>query len=245
MRTSTLSASDTNKAASFSELFFSLKKYFSSLHIASFAFENFQRASVRTSSFSRNGMQQFKKKMNKNSLLAIFGVVFVGLILFMIISFFRTDTKSSIAQNSKVTVKKANGSHMLNKSFTFKVKDNNGKDTNIKFLVENAELRDEIIVKGHQATAVSGRTFLIVNLRITNDSNTPVEMQAKDYVRLTTNNSSDKLAPDINNDPVQIQAISTKPTRVGFPINTTDKDLVLQVGEITGRKDEIQLTFTQ
>jgi hypothetical protein len=54
-------------------------------------------------------------------------------------------------------------------------------------------------------------------------------------------NTSELLAPDIHNDPVEVQAISTKPTRVGFPINDTDKKLTLFIGEINGQKDKVEL----
>ena len=54
-------------------------------------------------------------------------------------------------------------------------------------------------------------------------------------------NENELLAPDTHNDPVEIQAISTKFTRVGFIINDSDKDLVLHVGEIQGDKEKIEL----
>jgi hypothetical protein len=107
----------------------------------------------------------------------------------------------------------------------------------------DAELRDEIIVKGKQATAIKGRTFLIVNLKITNDFDKTITINTRDYVRLTVNKNSEKLAPDIHNDPVEIQADSTKYTRVGFPIDDTDKDLTLTVGEINGPKQTIKLNL--
>jgi hypothetical protein len=40
---------------------------------------------------------------------------------------------------------------------------------------------------------------------------------------------------------VEVQAISTKFTRVGFPINENDSDLKLRVGEIEGEKETIPL----
>jgi hypothetical protein len=71
-----------------------------------------------------------------------------------------------------------------------------------------------------------------------------IEINSRDYVRLIVDgNTKEMLAPEIHNDPVEAQAISTKYTRVGFPINTSDKNLVLQVGEINGPKQTIKLEF--
>lgn len=69
-------------------------------------------------------------------------------------------------------------------------------------------------------------------------------MNTRDYVRLIIDgNQEEKLAPDIHNDPVEIQAISTKQTRLGFAIDDNDKSLALQVGEIDGEKEVIELNL--
>ena len=102
---------------------------------------------------------------------------------------------------------------------------------------------DEIIVEGKRATTVKGRTFLIVTLKITNEYTQSIDMDTRDYVRLSVEPNQEWQAPDIHNDPVQVQAISTKYTRLGFPINETDKNLILRVGEINGTKEEIPLTL--
>ena len=80
-------------------------------------------------------------------------------------------------------------------------------------------------------------------MKITNNYDKSVQIPTRDYIRLMVNGSDEKLAPDIHNDPVEIQAISTKYTRVGFPINETDKDLILQVGEIAGKKQTVKLNL--
>lgn len=152
---------------------------------------------------------------------------------------------SGTSQDGKIKVKGAKASYEINKEFSFPLRDGGGEEiSRVKYMVERAELLDEIIVKGQRATAISGRTFLIFTLKITNEFKQPIEIETRDYVRLSVNaNRQEWLAPEIHNDPVEVQAISTKYTRVGFPINETDKDLVLRVGEIDGQKEEIPIQF--
>jgi len=125
------------------------------------------------------------------------------------------------------------------------LRDENGEVvSSFKYLIENAELRDEIIVKGQKATAIKGRDFLILTLKLQNDLDDSIEVSTKDYLRLSVNGNEDEwLAPDIHNDPVEVQAISVKNTRLGFPVNENDTNLVLQVGEINGEKEKVEINF--
>jgi len=151
------------------------------------------------------------------------------------------------SSGQEITIKAAKASQELNKEFSFPLIDEKGEEVGrFKFVVQKAELRDEIIVNGKRATSVAGRTFLIANLKITNEFNQKIEINTRDFVRLAT--ASDKaewLAPDIHNDPVEVQAISTKYTRVGFAINDSDADLALRIGEINGSKEEITLSLNK
>lgn len=112
---------------------------------------------------------------------------------------------------------------------------------NLIYRVESVEKRNQILVQGKLQTAVAGRLFLILNVKLTNNLDQGIEINTKDYVRLKVNGSEELLAPDIHNDPVEVQAISTKYTRIGFPIYDTDKQFVLRMGEIKGDKVEIPL----
>ncbi|OGH39318.1 MAG: hypothetical protein A3B44_02445 [Candidatus Levybacteria bacterium RIFCSPLOWO2_01_FULL_38_21] len=133
----------------------------------------------------------------------------------------------------------------LNKEFKFSLRDEKGKEiSKFTYSVESAELRKEILVKGQKATAIKGRIFLIINLKIVNTLKQGINVNAKDYMRLTVNrNNNELLAPDIHNDPVEVQAISTKYTRVGYAINESNYDYTLHVGEIDGKKETIKLNI--
>lgn len=192
------------------------------------------------SDFVRGG---FKNLFNNKKLIRI--VVVSLLVVFAIFGISKVAGRFIGSPSKKVEVKGATATQEINREFVFPLKSGKGDEVGrVKYLIEKGELRDEIVVKGQRATAISGRVFLIFTLKISNEFNKAIEMNTKDYVRLSVNGNRDEwLAPDIHNDPVEIQAISTKYTRVGFPINEGDHDLILRVGEIDGEKEEIPLVF--
>ena len=173
--------------------------------------------------------------------LAALGAVFI---LFRALSRNSADSTDS---SNRVSIGGAKATTDLNREFTFAINDSKGKKlTDLKMFLENADLRDEIIVQGKRATAIQGRTFLILTIKITNDYTRGLEVNSKDYFRLIVNGKdSDLLAPDIHNDPVVVQPTSTKYTRIGWPIYDSDKSLVLSVGEIEGEKTKVELNLQQ
>ncbi len=194
----------------------------------------------------RTYLRRFRNpKIKKYSIYAVAAVIIIGF-LFLVVKFNPFASKNSQASsNNKTVIQGALATQPLNKEFKFPLKDDqNATVGEIKYTIENAEIRDEIVVQGRKASAVAGRTFLILNLKITNDSNKTISMNTKDYVRLFVNgNESEPLSPSIHNDPVVVDAISVKPTRVGFAINESDKKLQIKVGEIKGEKQTIDLTL--
>ncbi|MCL5970805.1 MAG: hypothetical protein M1450_04890 [Patescibacteria group bacterium] len=155
-----------------------------------------------------------------------------------------TSPSQAKASDSRESLPVENKKQTINKTLSFPIKDAKGNEiTKLRYIIESAATQNEIILKGQKASAVKGRTFLIINVKLVNDSDKQIIANSRDYVRLIIGNQKDLLAPDIHNDPVQIQAISSKFTRVGFPINETDKDLKLQLGEINGKKEMIKLNL--
>lgn len=215
---------------------------FSSIHSS---FDNFSVTERKKNSRGLNSRNWGKLPFKLIGIVAIF--VAVGILLAS--NFFSTKSPATtpsvagIKQDLKVA--EARKQSEINRSFSFPVTD--GKDNQIgslEYQIQNAELRDEILVSGSKAFAPQGRDFLVLNLKITNDFNQSIKINSRDYVRLMKNgNTAEKLAPEIHNDPVEVQAISTKLTRVGFSINETDTNLILQIGEIDGDKQEVPIEF--
>lgn len=192
------------------------------------------------------GAGNISKNVNFNLLVKKLPLLILIIIL-MFISFF-TGTKAN--QNvqkpayESLNAPAIKARQKLNKEFLFSLRDEKGKKiSDFKYIIETADLQDEIIVKGQRARSIKGKTFLILNLKISNSYNKGIVLNSKDYIRLTANNKNEMLASDVHNDPVQVQAISTKLTRLGFPISVFDKNLTLHIGEIDGKKETITLNF--
>lgn len=152
---------------------------------------------------------------------------------------------ASVDETTKMTLKAATASKQLGKEFKISIKDEKGKEIDgVTMRLENVELRDEIIVQGQKANSVAGRSFLVVNIKLVNTLEKAVEINTKDYLRLGIN-ENEWLAPDIHNDPVLVQAISTKPTRVAFPVDAGLTVFTLQLGEISGDKEKVEINFAQ
>lgn len=179
------------------------------------------------------------KKYLPYIVLGVFGVIFLAGLSYGTYHIFK-----NITQGNKISVLGAKANQDLGNEFTFPLYDAEGQEVSrLKFVIEKAELRDEIIVKGQRARSVSGRTFLTLIIKITNDYTLPMELKSKDYVRLSVNDSAEWLAPDVHSDPLEVQSQSTKVTRIGFAINDSDKNLKIRVGEINGEKTEIPLSL--
>lgn len=179
--------------------------------------------------------------MRKISKSVLYGVAAVSIALS---SFFlgRISSTNPVVSAKQEDVLPAKSSMNINRTFDFPITNDSGnKVGEFKYTINNAELRNQIVVKGQKATAIKGRTFLILNLKIDNPTDERVEINARNYIRLSINDSSELYAPDIHNDPIEVQAKSVKETRVGFAINNSYKKLQLQVGEISGNKTSVDL----
>lgn len=195
-------------------------------------------------------MSKFKFNFNKKTIRLIFPIILGLIVVAAIVNVVRSlpDAKSKQETGStKLSVPDALATINLEKKFDFPLKDEKGKTVGtFEYVIQSAQLQNQIIVQGQRATAVSGKVFLILNLKITNNLKQMIQLNTRDYLRLVvTSNDSEQLAPDIHNDPVEVQAISTKYTRVGIALDEVDikKNVQLKVGEIDGEKQNIDLKF--
>lgn len=164
----------------------------------------------------------------------------VAIIFFSLFTFFL----SSQHQPPATVASTFSKVYTLNKAFTFPVTDDKGTVlTTFQYAVVSAQRQNSIILQGQPAEAVAGKTFLIVTIKITNPSQQSMQINSKDFVRFRLDNTKEWLAPEIYNDPLTVQAISTKYTRLGITIPQTAKKVTLQVGTISGDKTSIPVNF--
>jgi hypothetical protein len=199
----------------------------------------------KNTSFSASSGSKFKgsKFLSFNKLFMIGFIALVILGGFFWVRNFTSGFGGNASKSNNAQVAGATKEQDINKPFSFSIKDEKGAEVSkLSFTVENSEVRDQIIIKGRRATAPSDKTFLVINLKIQNDFNKNIQISTRDYIRLLRNNNDKELlAPEVHNDPVDVQATSTKYTRVAFVVNKSDKDLKLRVGELDKEKTVIDL----
>lgn len=187
--------------------------------------------------------------------LFILLLIAVGIIIFFIkqqniyISFEKaispTPTLISLPTETPTPFQNPSKKGELNKKFSFPITDSSGNSVSgVEYTLTEYEIMDEITIKGQTAKAITGRKFLIINIKVDNHLDRAIEINTKDYIRLSVNNSENWLAPDIHSDPVEIQPISTKFTRLGFAINETDTDFALQLGELNTQKEIVSIDLS-
>lgn len=190
---------------------------------------------------SRRNLSFFR---NKKLIIPVGLIIIVISAGFFIKNVILANKGNNVLGDSRISIPVAKSKQDINRNFSFPLKNKKGEEVSrIDYTILDASLLNQIVSQGKNYTTVKGRTILILNIKITNNHNKSIEISSRDYVRLTVNGSTELLAADIHNDPVLIQATSTKYTRLGFPIYETDKNLKLLVGEIGGTKEEVAISF--
>ncbi len=181
--------------------------------------------------------------MKKRKTFLILAAVLVLVFLFMVgrRTYLNRKGNLSAKNNPPARLTQALLIKEINKEFSFGLKDK--EKTKIKYLIESGEILNEIIVRGEPVKALPGRSFLILNLKITNEGRRGIQINSRDFVRLSLAANEEWQAPDIHNDPVEVQAISTKYSRLGFPIKSGEKEFKMRLGEIEGEKTNFDLSF--
>lgn len=195
-------------------------------------------SSAGAASTSRARIGFNKKKFGKLVLaVVIIGVVYAGWRM-------QTQTAAQTNTNSLGETTMATLTTPIEREYLFAVYDKNKKLADpIKYVISDAQLTKQIIIKGQKATAVAGRSFLIINLKLINEFDQSLFLNTRNYIRVQPAGETDKLAPEIHNDTVEVQPLSTKLTRIGLPVDEGIKEFVLYIGELDGEKQEIPITF--
>jgi len=134
----------------------------------------------------------------------------------------------------------------VDRSFDFAALSNQGKPvTNkIKLKIAEVEKTNQVIVQDKTYAAKNNKLFLIVNLELKNDAAIPLNILPGDLIRLTVGSDEEnKYAPDLHNNLVLVSAISTKLDRIGFVIPQEAKNFKIYIGDLEGKKEEVDVNF--
>lgn len=183
------------------------------------------------------------KKRKSIFLVIILGAL--GLLYFPIKNNYLKTSGSQQVADQRPEINKAKATKIINKDYAFILRNDVGNEAGtLRYSIDSAELRDEIVVKGQKALAVKGKNFLILNVKLINKENAEIAVNTRNYIRLSINeNKQEWLAPDMHSDPLKVQPISTKYTRLGFAVDDNVKNFEIQVGEIDKEKNIIDLKF--
>lgn len=191
-----------------------------------------------TQKFSR----LLQNKTKKTKLLKITAAVFALLIL-IVITKGTLASKSQSPNQSQTSPSNNKSQQLINLDNSIDISIGTKEEETISYKLVSAELTDQIILKGQKATAVEGKKFLIINLKLSNTQEKRVKLDTRDYLRLTIEGSEDRLAPSMYNDPVELQPISDQNTRIGFSVPDNATNMKLFLGPISEDKTEIDLNF--
>ncbi len=183
-------------------------------------------------------MNEKQRKLLRRSLLMASFVLLIGILVVIINA--KSSNSSSIAGVS--TTNGSGSSTQISQSYTFNARDNQGRlldKKTIKMTIQSAQLQKQILIQGQPATARTGKTFLIFSIDLENTYTDRAYLPVNQLIRWQDGN---KLrAPDVHNDLVLIDPISTKSTRVGYLVNDNQHEFTIKVGEVDGPKQTINL----
>lgn len=142
---------------------------------------------------------------------------------------------SSSLDSSKVNV---------NKTFSIPIKSSDGKPTgqDLKVTVTTIEQTDSILIQNKPAKTKNGKTFLLVNMEIQNDTKTELKIKPVDMVRLVSSDGKN-FAADVYNNDVSAKAVSIQKTRVGYVVEKSQRTFRLLIGEVRGTQEPIDVNF--
>lgn len=165
--------------------------------------------------------------------------VLLGLMLVVFLLYKQSPSRFCPSSNGDLVQKaKPTAESKIDRSFEFPVK-KFSKDK-LKIKVVSAQRVKLVTMKNQPITAKEGEDFLLLYLEIENNLETHLIVDSQNYFRLAGEGEK-KLAPDFFNGEIQVSAISTKQDQIGFIVNANQNDFKLQVGEIEGLKEIVDL----
>lgn len=183
--------------------------------------------------------------MNKKNKLTIF--VIAGIAIFLLAAFFLSrsaGTQSAIGSNrvnSESQSAPVKATATINKTFDFKAINQARENKDIKFSLTTVDRKDEIRVKGEGKRAVGDKDFILVRIEIENNNTERLAIAPSDLIRLEIDGKL--YAPDYHNGNVILDPLSVKREIVSFLVPRSQENFTFQVGELSGKKEKIEVNF--
>lgn len=114
--------------------------------------------------------------------------------------------------------------------------------TKITFSLVSGEKTNQIYIKNKPVRTTPENAFLILSLELKNDTSQRVYFYSSDFVRLATPEGK-KFEADFKNPRFEIAPLSTKKDKLAFLVNGKENNFEIQIGEIAGEKETIDLSF--
>ena len=132
----------------------------------------------------------------------------------------------------------------LDREWNFVASDRTGTplETKIAFSLISAEKTNQIYVKNKPVRTTPDKGFLVLSLELENSTGERVYFYSSDYVRLLGLESK-KFEADFRNPRFEIAPFSTKKDKLAFLVDAKEKNFQIQVGEITGTIETININF--
>jgi len=129
--------------------------------------------------------------------------------------------------------------------YIFQLKGDSGSPVaEITYLISEYELTNQVVLNKLYKALVSNDTeILVLHVEITNNTGLAFEIMSGDYLRMTKNNDIKRIAPDIDDDPIEVRPHSTASTSLGFTISKSDTNIQIQVGESGVEIDTIPIQY--
>lgn len=178
------------------------------------------------------------EKYRKLLVIAIFLIVLVigGVLVFKP----RNKTPQTKALSSGSTVK-SKATAKIDRSFEFDALNAKNNKKTIKFLLVNAEIKDEIQVKGKSRKSAVNKDYLLIRIELDNSSTEKLAFISSDFLRLEKNGKL--YAPDFHNGRVISEPLSVKNDVVAFVVDAGTKKVSFLVGDLSGEKEKIEINL--
>ncbi len=132
---------------------------------------------------------------------------------------------------------------LVNRSFEFTAQNKAGEtEEKLKFTLVSAEKVKQVSRQNVPIRAAEDQEFLVIGLELENETKETLYLYPAELIRLVDEQGK-KFAPDYYNQMAEVLPISVKKDEIAFNVNATQKTFHLQVGEIEGEKETIEIKF--